>query len=388
MKKEGRIKGFFREYFHSRGLAEMYVSYFFRSFAQSLIGVFIPIFLLTTGHSLMDIGIYYLIFYTCVSIFMPLGMVLISKIGAKKMMALGTLTLIAYYPLLNQIERGLSYYWPAFVYGIGVAFYWSAYHLAFTKFSDNNKEGKELSIFRISGVIAGMVGPLLGGLFIYQFSFGFVFFIVSVLLFISTLPLIFSKDFKIPSNKFSAREIAKQDTPRKALVYQISGVLGIVSGVFWPIFIYLNVKNVIPLGIISSLTSFLMIFVIFYIGRKADSDEKRTLLTGVFLNSPSWISRLFLLSPMGLFFSNFYGDLTNPLISIPFQKMIYEKARVSKNKRDYFLFREFNLQIGRLILLVAIIFISNLFWIFVLAFFITFGHLILIRKRKRKKENA
>lgn len=379
MKKEkSKFKSIIKEYFSERELNELFISTFFRFLAVSLISIFIPVYLLTTGHNLSQIIVYYLIFYTSISIFIGISMYLSSKIGTKKIMALGSLLFIIYYPLLYFIDKGLYFGWPALIHGLSVALFFSGFHLIFTKFC----ERKEYSVFTLTTVLSGIIGPVIGGIIIFYYSFNMLFIISSVLLTLSVIPLFMTKDFKFPYEKFSPKLIVKTDTKRKAYAYQLSALLAIVAGIFWPLFIYLTLKNVIPLGIISSLTSFLMIFGAFYVRRKADSDNKMTLILGVFLNSPSWLLRILLLSPIGLFISNFYSDFSKTFIDIPFNNMVYEKAKVCKSRMNYFLFREYNFQIGRLVILILALIFANLFWMFIISFFITFGYLILANDKK------
>lgn len=386
MEKRGKLLGFIREYFDDKELNYLYFSYSFRYFSSSLVSLFVPIYLLTIGYNLIDISLYYLIFFASLIVLIPIAMYLLSKVGIKKIFALGTLFLVAYYPMLYFLDKGLAYPWAALVFGISVALEASASNIALTSFLNKKREGKELSILSIIGIISGIVGPIIGGLVIFKFSYGLVFALSSLLLIFSIIPLFLSKDFKIRKEKFNLKKITKQDTFEKGLAHQINAILMVIGGIFWPIFIYLNLKNVIPLGIISALTSFLMIFIVFYIGRRADKDEKRTLKTGIYLNAPSWILRLLFLSPFGLFFTNLYSNFSYSFIDLSFSKIIFENAKKSKSKRDYFLFREFNLAIGRLLILVIVIFIGNIFWMFLISFFITFGYLLMLKGRKIHKK--
>lgn len=382
MKKGGCFVRFIREYFNNRELNQLFSFYSFRYFASSLASLFVPVYLLTIGYRLLDISLFYLIFFTSVVILMPFAMLLLSKIGVKKVLVLGTLFLAGYYPMLYLLDKGLPYPWAAMIFGLSIALEASAFNMAFTSFLNKKNEGKGISVLRALGITAGIAGPVIGGIIIFNFSYKFAFAVTSGILIISVIPLLLSKDFKINHERFNIKKIVKQDSFRNSVVHQINAALMIIGGIFWPIFIYLNVKNVIPLGIISSLTSFLMIFMIIYIGRKADEDEEGTLKLGVYLNAPSWLVRLFFLSPMGLFFTNFYGSFSDSLIDISFSKMIFENARKSKSRRDYFLFREVNLLIGRAAILIIAILAGNIFWMFLISFFVTFGYLLLIKGRK------
>ncbi|MEA3229284.1 MAG: MFS transporter [archaeon] len=309
---------------------------------------------------------------------MPFCMLLNSKIGIKKVMSFGILFLILYYHLLNSLGGGVPYYIIALAYGISIAFYYSAYHLEFAKFVDKKREATEISMIRIITIISTCLGPLIGAVFISKISFAFLFFLVSVLLVFSVIPLFFTKDVKIERPSLSLAQIIKSDTREKAIAYQVSGFLNVALGIFWPLFIFLIFKDLLTLGWIVSATSVIMVVFLFVIGKLSDRNKEKVLTVGIFSHSLSWISRLLFLSPIGIFLNNFYSSVSSSLIDIPFFKMIYEKAE-SGNAANYFLFREFNLEIGRSFVLVLAFFSGSIYTVFIISFFVTFFYFVLIK---------
>ena len=125
-----------------------------------------------------------------------------------------------------------------------------------------------------------------------------------------------------------------------------------------------------------------MIFIIFYLGKLADKNDKKVLRISTLFNAPFWIIRLFLLSPIGFFFSNLLSSVTSSAIFLSFYKTIYEKAKESKDVVHYFLFREYNLAIGRTLFLIFAILTNSIFWMFIVCFFITFSYLLLLKEMK------
>jgi len=370
---------FFATYFGNRELSELYVSVFIKALAQSLIAIFVPIYLFQLGFGIFHISLYFLIYFLAITAVMPFGMYLNSKIGIKKTLAFGTFIMIGYYYLLNLIQTGFSYQLVAIVSGISVGIYFAAFHIEFAKYSNKGNEGKDLSILTIIGVFMGMLGPITGALIISNFSFNFIFKLVSVMLFISIFPLFLTKDTKVPF-KFSPRKIMRADSKRKAIAYNAEAIRGIVGFYFWPLFIFLTLNNILSLGLIISVSSMFAIFIIGYIGKLTDRDKNTVLKLGVLLNAPAWILRIFLLSPLGIFFMNFYGTITGAMIGIPFNKMVYSKAKKSKNIPNYFLFREFSLMPGRLFILGLAMLTGSIVWMFVATFLATFIYLILLKE--------
>ena len=101
---------------------------------------------------------------------------------------------------------------------------------------------------------------------------------------------------------------------------------------------------------------------------------------GVWLNAPFWIIRLLFISPFGLFVTNLLSAGTSSLVGIPVSKLVFSRAKKSKWLAHFFLFRESNLAIGRIVLLTAGIITQSLLWMFVTAFFLEFVHLAALKK--------
>lgn len=376
------IHGFMSQYFANKEMDELYISVGIKALAQAIITIFIPIYLYKLGLSISSIALYYLIFYFSVTFCMYFAMKLNHKLGLKKVLALGTLILIAYYYLLDSLSNGgVHYSVVAIVLGISMAIYYASFHIYFTKFADKKHEASEVSIIRALFRLSAIIGPLVGALLITGGSYRLSFIIVSTLLIISIFPLFMTKDEKIKKQNITFSRVLKADTKKKGLAYIASGAIGVSAWVLWPLFIYLNVEKVISLGLIISIGSLITIFFLFAIGKTADKNKEKVLKTGVYSHAITWPARLFFLSPIGIFIMNSLSTITLMMIDIPFLKLIYEKGRKSKGIANYFLFREFNLELGRIIVLTTVFFTGQIYWAFIIAFFMTFAYLVLLKDK-------
>jgi len=361
---------------------ELYVSIGIKALAQSIITIFIPIYLYKLGLSISSIALYYLIFYFSITFCMYFAMKLNHKLGLKKVLGLGTIILIGYYYLLDLLSKGTIHYSiVAIVLGISMAIYYASFHIYFTKFADKKHEASEMSIIRALFRFSAIIGPLVGALLITAGSYRLSFIIVSTLLIISIFPLFVTKDQKIKKQNITFSKILRADTKKKGLAYIASGGIATTSWVLWPLFIYLNVENLISLGVIISLGSLITIFFLFAIGKTADKHKEKVLKTGIYTHAITWPARLIFLSNIGIFIMNFLSTITLLMIDLPFSKLIYEKGRKSKVIANYFLFREFNLEIGRIIVLGTVFFTGQIYWAFIISFFMTFAYLILLKDK-------
>jgi MFS family permease len=377
------LHGPISHYFKNKEMDELYVSIGIKALAQSIIQIFIPIYLYKLGFSISTIALYYIIFFTSITFFMYFSMRLNYHLGLKKVLSLGTFVLIGYYFLLDQLSRGnIHYSIVAITLGLSMAIYYSSFHIYFTKFSDKKHEASEISIIRALFRFAAIIGPLIGAFLITKGSFRASFLIVSGLLFISIFPLFLTKDKKINNPKISINRILKADSKKKGLAYIASGIIGVTAGILWPLFIFLNIKKVITLGFIISIGSLITIFFLFMIGKIADKHKRKMLEVGIYSHSITWPIRLFFLTPVGIFIMNMLSSITLLMIDLPFSKITYEKGRKSKNIANYFLFREMNLQIGRITVLLIAFFTGSIYWTFILSFFATFLYLVLLKDKK------
>jgi len=368
------------QYFANKEMDELYVSIGIKALAQSLITIFIPIYLYKLGLSISSIALYYLIFYLAVTFCMYFAMKLNHKLGLKKVLALGTIILIGYYYLLDLLSKGVIHYSiVAIVLGISMAVYYASFHIYFTKFSDKKHEALEVSIIRSLFRFSAVIGPIIGALLITGGSYKLAFIIVSILLIISIIPLFVTKDKKIKKQNITFQKVLRADSKKKAMAYVASGAIAISAWILWPLFIFLNVEKLISLGFIISIGSLITIFFLFIIGKTADKNKEKVLKAGVYTHSITWPLRLFFLSPVGIFIMNLLSTITILMIDLPFSKYIYDQGRKSKNIANYFLFREFNLELGRMLVLIPVILTGEIYWAFIISFFATFAYLGLLK---------
>lgn len=368
-------------YFHNKELDEFYISVALRNFADTMINIFVPIYLFTLGYEIREIAIFFAVHYVFLALSYFLAFRIVSRLGVKKMMSLSCFLLIIYYITLQMLKsKSVPFLLPAIINSLSVSSYYSGYHIEFSKALTKREEGVEYGILKALIIVSTALGPIAGALLISFFSFKTVFTIASLILISSILPLFFTRDFKVRPPKISLKEIVKSDTKEKAIAYQVDGILSITSGIFWPLFIFLAIGGVLELGSIVSITSIIIAILSIGIGKLSDKSGDRVLTAGVFPYSFSWILRLFFLSSFGIFLMNLFSSIFKTMIEVPFYKIIYTEARKSRNIANYFLFRELNLLCGRIPLFIIAILTGSIVWTFILSFFVTFFYLVL-RKR-------
>lgn len=344
-------------------LREIYVCIFIRTLAMSMIGIFVPLYLLKElSYSLKDVVYFYIMVVAVFAIFSPLAARVSLKIGLRKSILASVPFYLGFYALLYSLK---IYNWPlsliAVVLAIASGLFWFAFNIEFAKFSDKEHRGEEVGFWYSSAVVIGLLGPLVGGLILTFYNFKILFILVSILLIGSVIPLFFYKEIHAKEiNKqisLSLKTIFKKSRVRDGLSYIGDGIREYASGIFWPIFIFYLIGAYLTLGaIVSGAGVFTAIFT-YFIGRSSDSFKKISMVkAGSVLDCVSWIVRIFARTALQLFGVTVFGGISFMLIDVPFSAMVYDKANKAKaGIVNYFIFREIMLSIGRILLLLLIL---------------------------------
>lgn len=344
----------------NRELNELYISVAIKSFALSMVSIFIPIYLLELDYSLVTVFIFFAVLNASHALFIVPAAKISSKYGFKHAIFFSIPILIIFYLGLYTLEQ---FHWPlyllAIIFGINSALYWIGYHIDFSIFSDKKDRGKEVGVAKIATSVFYVLGPIIGGFILTYIGFQVLFVAVSVLLLASVIPLFFSKDIH-DSIQFSTKEIFKGQKIRNTIVFAGHGIERGISLVIWPIFIFYSILNdFTTLGLVSSISLLFSLFFVFIIAKFSDIRRKLVLKIGSILNAIIWGVRFFVKTTLQVFIVDSFYGISQTLISIPFDALSYDKANES-NIVKFIIFREITIQGGRIILFIIMAIIATL----------------------------
>ncbi len=362
------------DFFRRKELNHFYLSVSITAFSLGLISIFVPIFLYQLGISIAMIVIYFgltSLYYCLISY--PIARV-VAKFGAKHAMLYSFVFFIIYYFLLSGLQSvGFLFYLLPLVNAIGLTFYNFGYHLNYSRHSNKDRRGHELSFIYIMIMIVGSVSPLVGS-FLAEINFTLLFIVGSLLLVISSIPLILTKDSHDELN-FSLEDVMRRMMTglKSGMVvsYFGFGVDSFISKNIWPIFLIIILESLTKTGMILGISTLFSILIFSFIGIITDRyDKVKIIKFGAILHLFGWLWRIFVNTPVEILMVDSYKNVSDKVISIPWWARSYDIA----SRENYFLYtvmREVSFNLSRVFMapVMALVFYLD-FYPFILTFII------------------
>jgi MFS family permease len=343
------------------GLMGLYLNASLRSFSISLTGIFIPIYIYQQTHSLPSTIFYFLIWqFTHLVTVIPAS-VLISRLGPDISNLISGLFRAFYLLFLILVPRYPSLLFPSAILGaITVPLYWLPYYLAFSRQSKRNKIGRQINNISFLQRIASALAPFTGGLITAFFGFNAIYTIAIIILFLSSLPILFDEyDQKDPWPGLKKIIQGQKDgrLSKYTKAFFGNGIETGFYGIIWPLFLFVFIKDLKAIGFISTVALITTLFAVKYVGSIAQKRPRRMIKFGTISMSSNLILRTFLLNPFFLFLGDVLYQLSSIFVWIPFDSYVYSIPK--KNTYIYFIDREISIVSGKILgLLIALLFLK------------------------------
>ncbi|MDO8462703.1 MAG: MFS transporter [bacterium] len=311
-----------------RELSELYATVAIRAFALSMIGVFIPLFLLERGVSIPVIFLFYALVHGLKALLTIPAAHLAARFGFKHVILWSTPFTILFLLMLRVVEVTSGMLWiVALPFAVATALYWTGYHIDFITFSDRAHRGREIGGAQVAAALFQTLGPLAGGLIAARVGFPPLFIIVSILLLVATVPLFASRDVheRLP---FKIRDCFRAWTPRMVLGLMVFGIEIGIDGIVWPIIIFTAILHSFEgVGLVSSLTFLTSTVAILIVGRMSDGGKGRVMLrVGSGMNALIWLVRAIAQTPLVVFITDMLYGISWTMADVPFDKEVYDRA--------------------------------------------------------------
>lgn len=257
------------------GLNEIYLVMTVRSFINSMIGLFVPVYLYQIGYPLFYVILLYLLMEFFNFLLEPIVAFLTAKIGPRHNIAFSLPMLVLHFWMLSNIQTSQWPIWLLALTGsLGIAFFWLPYRYDFTLCKKNSVVSTEVGFENILIALSSAVAPFIGGTIATRLGINFVFGAAIVVLSVITLPILFSKRKHEPVlinfNKIKINKIK-----RELISFGAIGIDATVGGLIaWGIFVFILLGTYEKIGIITSVALIITILVTYIVSKSADNGER------------------------------------------------------------------------------------------------------------------
>ncbi|MEK7611322.1 MAG: MFS transporter [Patescibacteria group bacterium] len=329
------------------GITALFVSSTLHSFALSLAGIFVPLYILQLTGRLETVFMFFAIRSVAIVATAVPAAHLVSRLGFRRSSMTGTFLYLLMIFLLILGTQQPAYLWlAAIASGVAVPAYWLPYHLIFAEDGAREHFGREVSLLNILSRVGTAAGPLIGGLLILFFGFSALYLATFIILFFSVIPLSLMEHHPIHRAP-SLRQLKDYLFSRVGRVWAVSFCLPqvetLILDVVWPVFVFLSVRSYETTGGIASATLLVSILVLVVSSQIVDrADKKKLMAVGGFFSSMGWLALALAKSNGGIFILSTFLKGVRIFYYIPFETIFYSKVAQEKlnHSLTFLVFRE------------------------------------------------
>ena len=350
-------------YFMQNELNEIYLVHAIRSFALSMISIFIPIFLLKQGYALTSVAVFYLVQNAIVFLCIKHIIAFTAKRGVKRSIVISMpLTILFFLALYNLPQIiAITGKTPALlivsIMNIAASsYYYMGFHIDFAKMHERKKAAKQVSILNIATVAVAIIAPLLGASIIVWSSFNTLFLINIALIIGSSIPLAFSKDIHEEKTVDFKGIYTKKEWWRFA-PYIGEGFRGYAASIFWPILLFLIAINLQEMGGIFTSSNVLLAALTLYLGKRLhEGNQQKVLRVGSWVHSLTLVIRTLVKTVATIAVVQGLAAITYGFVSLPYSTIHYNRSQKEGAARITYA-REIYLMIGRSLAIFLLLFL-------------------------------
>lgn len=312
-------------------LSKMYVTGFLKKFAQGLIGVFIPIYLLKSGYSLQSVFLYFTLLFSSNVLFNVASAELTARFGPKHVMRIGFfLQFITALLLSNFSALPFPILLVALVHSASAAFYWLPYHVYFSKIKRTIKSAQQVSWLQTTEKIGSMIGPVLGGVLATFYGGAALFYAAALILAGAIIVLMLSPEPIDTKQKLNYKNLFSLKDWRTMVSMSAFMSEEAIAVLVWPLFlatVIFTSDNYLQIGSIISIATILSTLVAVPLGRLLDKLKGNKIMTiGTTLNAILYFPRLLVTGYGGALILTILSEPTSLIHRLAYYKGYYDSV--------------------------------------------------------------
>ena len=258
--------------------------------------------------------------------------------------------------------------------GIGIEFWWFAYHSFFIDKSKTNELGKQVGLITALGLFTGVAAPLVGGWLIeYAGTSAFFGFGVLLIGLACALALRISDHHQV--HRVYWHDIAHwwKSRPRDGIAFIGFGGEALIYGTIWPIFGYIIYQDIMVIAVFSSGVMLISAILSIIAGKKLDKGSKESMeKLGSWSISANWIGKATIQNPLAFSIFDLFHKLMVGFRDMPLTVIAYEHAHYG-NQESYVVYRATMVRIGMILAILGFIITTylgfSIWFTFILAAF-------------------
>lgn len=337
-------------------VGELYAARLLRMTANSLVSVFVAVFLYKNGYSLVYIASFYAIYFAFKALILAVPSALLTaKIGPKHGMLIANLcaipSLVAL-PLLPHIGEWALVIFTIFQ-GTSITLYSICHLVDFSKVKHDQHAGKEISFMNIMDKIAAGVSPLIGGIIAWLAAPEVTMWLAAGLYMVAAVPLLRTAEPVKLGQKLSFAGFPWRETWRSLVANIAVGLDNTTTIVVWPLFLTVVVfassssEVYAQIGGLATVTLFVGFIASRMYGVLIDRRRGGELLRyATIANSATHALRPFIATPVAAALTNVINETATTGYYMAFLRGMFDLADRSGHRIAYLLLVEITLNVG------------------------------------------
>lgn len=333
----------------------------FRLLAISMVSLFIPIFLLSSSFSVLEVAFMELGLFLGAIVFHYLSLKFLARFGGvKKVMIFSyAMYILMYFSLkytdiiVSNIGKVDFLILITFLNIIASVSYWTTHHIYFFRSAGSKDPGKKLGILKSVPTIAGIFSPFIGSILISNFSFYTTFLFSAVLMVVASSALLFSRDIDIKID-LSLKKSLNLHNIRTNIIFFIQGLGYAAVGFAWPILLFIFSIQLISMGSLYLFSNVVYAAISYFGGKRTDNDSSNIIgRIGAVGHGFSIIFRALSTTIVTMTAFQTMGGLFGGLVHISLDADFFKKGK--KDIANAIMCREIYMNLGRAFIIAVLI---------------------------------